>query len=36
MVLSMLEKKLRGGRTGERASKGITEQLEGLGFVSEE
>ena len=28
------EKNFGGGRSGERASKGITEQLEGLGFVS--
>ncbi|MFL3000673.1 MAG: tRNA uridine-5-carboxymethylaminomethyl(34) synthesis enzyme MnmG [Cytophagales bacterium] len=28
------EKKFGGGRTGERASKGITEQLEGFGFIS--
>ena len=28
------DKKFGGGRTGERASKGITEQLEGLGFTS--
>ena len=28
------DKNFGGGRTGERASKGITEQLEGLGFVS--
>jgi len=28
------EKKFGGGRSGEKASKGITEQLEGLGFVS--
>ena len=26
------DKNFGGGRTGERASKGITEQLEGLGF----
>ena len=28
------EKNFGGGRSGEKASKGITEQLEGLGFVS--
>ena len=28
------DKNFGGGRTGERASKGITEQLEGLGFTS--
>tara|TARA_B100001250_G_scaffold353838_1_gene327352 strand:- start:808 stop:2664 length:1857 start_codon:yes stop_codon:yes gene_type:complete len=28
------EKKFGGGRTGEGASKGITEQLEGFGFIS--
>ena len=28
------EKKFGGGRSGEKASKGITEQLEGLGFIS--
>ena len=28
------EKNFGGGRSGERASRGITEQLEGLGFVS--
>ena len=33
-VIHVGEKKFGGGRTGERSSKGITEQLEGLGFVS--
>ena len=33
-IIHVGEKKFGGGRTGERSSKGITEQLEGLGFVS--
>ncbi len=33
-IIHVGEKKFGGGRTGERASTGITEQLEGLGFVS--
>ncbi len=33
-IIHVGEKTFGGGRTGERASKGITEQLEGLGFVS--
>ena len=33
-IIHVGEKNFGGGRTGERASKGITEQLEGLGFVS--
>ena len=33
-IIHVGEKKFGGGRTGESSSKGITEQLEGLGFVS--
>ena len=33
-IIHVGEKKFGGGRTGERASKGITEQLEGFGFIS--
>ena len=33
-VIHVGEKNFGGGRTGERSSKGITEQLEALGFVS--
>lgn len=33
-IIHVGEKKFGGGRSGERAAKGITEQLEGLGFES--